>query len=83
MISDPYIYFLYSEIQKNEREKMEAKLSRTFIPGIVIVNGAELEFTEISTSNKNMYVDCKLIAEGLQSRMKYKDISSAPTWNMI
>lgn len=83
MITDNYVYFLYSELQRNERAAMEAKLSRQFIPGVVIVNGSEFEFTEISTSNKNIYIDCKIVAEGLQSKMKYKDISFVPTWNMV
>jgi len=83
MITDNYVYFLYSELQRNERAAMEAKLSRQFIPGVVIVNGSEFEFTEISTSNKNIYIDCKIVAEGLQSKMKYKDISFVPTWNLV
>nr|DAO78277.1 MAG TPA: hypothetical protein [Caudoviricetes sp.] len=83
MITDNYVYFLYSELQRNERAAMEAKLSRQFIPGVVIVNGSAFEFTEISTSNKNIYIDCKIVAEGLQSKMKYKDISFVPTWNLV
>lgn len=83
MITDNYVYFLYSNIQRNEREKMEEKLSRKFIPGTVIVNGSEFEFTEISNSNKNIYIDCKVVAEGIQSKMKYKDISFVPRWNLI
>lgn len=83
MITDNYVYFLYSELQRNERAAMEAKLSRQFIPGVVIVNGSEFEFTEISTSNKNIYIDCKIVAEGLQSKMKYKDISFVPTWKLV
>ena len=72
MVSDSYVYFLYSELQKSEREAMEAKLSRKFIPGVVIVNGSEVEFT-----------DCKVVAEGVISKMKYKDISFVPTWNLV
>lgn len=83
MVSDSYVYFLYSDLQKSEREAMEAKLSRKFVPGVVIVNGSEFEFTEISTTNNNVYIDCKVVAEGVISKMKYKDISFVPTWNII
>ena len=82
-MNDHYLYFLYSDLQRAARENMEAKISRQFIPGVVIVNGVEYEFTEISYTNKNIYIDCKVVAEGLKSTMKYKDISYAPTWNLI
>ena len=77
---DQYIYFLYSEQQKNERDKIEASISNTFVPGVVVVNGQRFDFTEISKVNKNRYPDCKLVAEGWRSKMKFTDIGSKPSW---
>lgn len=70
---DTYVYFLYSEQQKINRNNVESKLSRTFVPGKVIVNGLRKEYTEMSTRNTNPFSDVKLIAEGWKSIMKYTE----------
>lgn len=72
---DSYVYFLYSEQQKNERVRIEKSMSRTFIPGTVIVNGRRQAFTEISKSPKNRFPDCKVVAEGLKSKLVFTPIS--------
>lgn len=74
MMNDPYLYFLYSEQQKIKRIEIEAKMSRKFIPGYVIINGQKQFFTELSTKPTNIYPDVRLIAEGLKSTMKFSDI---------
>lgn len=73
---DYYVYFLYSEQQYKERSEIEKKMSRIFSPGSVIVNGRKKVFTELSKSSTNRYPDCKIIAEGLKSKMMYTPPSS-------
>lgn len=73
-MQDQYVYFLYSEQQKEHRSSIEAKMCRSFIPGTVVVNGVRKRFTEISTKNTNIFPDVKVIAEGYKSRIKYTDI---------
>ena len=68
---DYYVYFLYSEQQHSERSEIEKKMSRVFSPGSVIVNGRKSIFTELSKLSKNRYPDCKIVAEGLKSKMMY------------
>ncbi len=72
---DSYVYFLYSETQKTERTTIEKKMSRSFIPGTVVINGRKKIFTEISKKSSNRYPDCKVIAEGYKSKMTYTPIS--------
>ena len=68
---DTYVYFLYSEQQQKERSEIDKKMSRVFIPGSVIVNGRKRIFTELSKSSSNRYPDCKIVAEGMKSKMMY------------
>ena len=70
-----YVYFLYSEQQFKERTAIEKKMSRIFTPGTVIVNGRKKPFTEMSKKSSNRYPDCKVIAEGYISKMKYTPVS--------
>ena len=50
-------------------------MSRIFTPGTVIVNGRKKPFTEMSKKSSNRYPDCKVIAEGYISKMKYTPVS--------
>lgn len=68
---DTYVYFLYSEQQQKERSEIDKKMSRVFTPGSVIVNGRKRIFTELSKSSSNRYPDCKIVAEGMKSKMMY------------
>lgn len=75
--NDVYLYFLYSEQQNKERTAIDKKMSKTFTPGVVIVGGRRTFFTEISrTKTTNKYSDCKLVAEGWSSKMKYTPVRS-------
>lgn len=74
--NDTYIYFLYSDQQFKERLSIEKKISRSFKPGTVIINGRKKIFTEISKSTSNRYADCKVVAEGYKSKMLYTEPSS-------
>lgn len=68
---DYYVYFLYSDQQNKDRSGIEKKMSRVFVPGTVIVNGRKKIFTELSKSSSNRYPDCKIVAEGMKSKMMY------------
>ena len=72
---DNYVYFLYSEQQRAERTRIEKSMSRIFNPGVVVVNGKRENFTEISKNPTNRYPDCKVVAQGIKSKMVYTPIS--------
>lgn len=73
---DTYVYFLYSETQEKERNSIEAKLGRIFVPGVVVINGQRNYFTELSRKNTNRYADTKVVAEGWRSKMTFTNIST-------
>ena len=66
-----YVYFLYSDQQFQERKNIEKSISRSFVPGYVIVKGRKKMFTELSAKSTNRYADCKVVAEGYKSTMNY------------
>lgn len=72
---DTYVYFLYSETQKKEREEIEKKMSRTFNVGTVVINGRKKSFTEMAKKSSNRYPDCKVIAEGYKSKITFTPVS--------
>lgn len=73
---DVYVYFLYSETQLKEREEIEKKMSRAFNVGTVVVNGRRKNFTEMARKSSNRYPDCKVVAEGLKSKMTFTPVSA-------
>ena len=73
---DTYVYFLYSETQEKERNSIEARLGRIFVPGVVVVNGQRNYFTELSRKSTNRYADTKVVAEGWRSKMTFTNIST-------
>lgn len=73
---DTYVYFLYSETQEKERNTIENKLGRVFVPGVVVINGQRNYFTELSRKNTNRYADTKVVAEGWRSKMTFTNIST-------
>lgn len=61
-----YKYFLYSEVQINEKNQILSKAGKEFVPGTVVVNGKRNKFSQISDSpNMQRYVDTKIVAQGL------------------
>lgn len=72
--TDDYVYFLYSEQQLKKRTEVEAKLNNKFHPGVVIINGKRLNFTEMSKSKTNRFPDVKIVAQGSKSKMKFVDV---------
>ena len=66
-----YKYFLYSSEQQKFMTKVQAQMGKQYRIGTVIVKGTKKSFTELSDKTSNMYSDCKIIAEGETSKMKY------------
>lgn len=73
---ETYVYFLYSEKQERDRTNIEATINKIFVPGEVLVRGRYEKFTEMSKKSTNSYNDSKIVAEGYQSTMRYKAVSS-------
>ena len=71
-----YKYFLYSAQQHKERRTVEKNIGKTFIAGKVLVKGQWQDYTEISSNPKNQYSDCKVIAEGDLTDIKYRKSKS-------
>ncbi len=60
-----YKYFLYSEIQINEKNEILAKSAKEFVPGIVTIGGRRVKFSQMSDTPKMpRYIDTKIVAQG-------------------
>lgn len=60
-----YKYFLYSELQINEKNNILSRSAKEFVPGIVTVNGKRVKFTQLSDSpTMPRYIDTKIVAQG-------------------
>jgi hypothetical protein len=60
-----YKYFLYSELQINEKNNILSRSGKEFVPGIVTVNGRRVKFTQLSDSPAMpRYIDTKIVAQG-------------------
>lgn len=65
-------YFLYSEEQIDEKNKILARSGKTFVPGTVTVSGKRMQFTQLSdTPTISRFVDTKIIAKGELSKFTY------------
>ena len=57
------VYFLYSDEQIKEKNKILANCGKQFVPGTVTVQGKRSTFTQISNSpNIDRFIDTKIIA---------------------
>lgn len=65
-------YFLYSAEQFKMRSELEKKLGKTYMAGMVIVNGERKLFTELSTVPSSRFSDFKIITSGDPSKLTYK-----------
>ena len=66
-------YFLYSDEQIAEKNKILAKSGKVFYPGSVSINGQMKKFTQLSDQpDMPRFVDTKLIASGDISKITYK-----------
>lgn len=74
------MYFLYSDEQITEKNKILKSLSKRFVPGIVIYNGEKRQFTQMSEDPTiERFVDCRIVAEGDEDILQY----SKPTSEFI
>ena len=55
-------YFLYSDMQIKEKDKILNNKGYRFIPGIVVVNGKRQQYTQISdTPTLDRFIDTKIV----------------------
>lgn len=67
-----YKYFLYSEVQINEKNSILSKSSKEFVPGTVTINGKRMKFSQLSDQpTMKRYIDTKIIAQGELEEMTY------------
>ena len=67
-----YKYFLFSKTQLDEQNTILAKRSKMFTPGVVVVNGARKQFTQMSNSpTLSRFIDAILVAEGDDDTIKF------------
>ncbi len=67
-----FVYFLYSDEQIEEKNKVLAGMSKTFQPGIISIGNVKKKFTQISSEPTiPRFVDTKVIASGEQSSFTY------------
>ena len=73
-MADKYVYFLYSDEQFREKNKILEKTGKVFEPGTVIVNGTRQKFTQINTTpTLPRFIDAKVVAEGYSDQFTFTD----------
>jgi hypothetical protein len=73
-----YKYFLYSDEQISEKNKILSRSTKEFVPGTVVVNGRRVKFTQLSSDNKlPRFIDTRIVAEGEISNFVYTMPSSS------
>ena len=66
------MYFLYSEEQIEEKNRILARSYKKFVPGTVVVNGTRHKFSQLSSSPEiARFVDVKIVASGEPSSFTY------------
>ena len=71
-VNNKYVYFLYSEEQIKERNKILEKQGKVFVPGTVYVGMSRLSFSQMSEKDTlPRFIDTKIVAQGYQNQMKY------------
>lgn len=70
------IYFLYSDEQISEKNKILSKTGKKFLPGNVVVDGKRKKYTQIYSEPKMpRFIDTEIIASGELSSFVYTDVS--------
>lgn len=65
-------YFLYSDEQIIEKNKVLAQTGKKFEPGFVTIGNRREKFTQLSnTPTMSRFVDSKIIASGEESNFTY------------
>ena len=71
-ITNKYVYFLYSEEQIKERNKILEKQGKVFVPGTVYIGMSRLSFSQMSEKDSlPRFIDTKIVAKGYQNQMKF------------
>lgn len=67
------VYFFYSREHVQERNKILSSRGKKFQPGIVIVNGKRVNYSQMSANKDAMkrFVDSRIVASGEQSSFTY------------
>lgn len=69
-----FVYFLYSDEQIEEKNKILIRTGKKFLPGNVVVNGKRVKYTQIYSSPKMpRFVDTKIVASGEKSTFTYTE----------
>lgn len=73
------MYFLYSDEQIEEKNEVLRNMNKKFVPGIVIINGTKIKFTQISkNSTISRFADTKVVASGDLDKIEYTRPTSEP-----
>jgi len=71
-VTNKYVYFLYSEEQIKERNKILEKQGKVFIPGTVYIGMSRIPFSQMSEKDSlPRFIDTKIVAKGYKNQMKY------------
>ena len=65
-------FFIYSQLQRKEKDNIASNMSKKYIPGSLVIKGQKKLFTDIVLNVNNVrYSDYKIVAEGDIRKMKY------------
>lgn len=65
-------YFIYSAIQKKDKEKIYKQANKTYMPGSVMVKGYSKPFTDIVLKIENCpYSDAQVVIQGDIRKISY------------
>ena len=65
-------YFLYSDEQIKEKNKVLGRTGKKFVPGTISINGKKAKFTQISDNDDiNRFSDVTIVASGELSDFVY------------
>lgn len=71
-VQNKFVYFLYSEEQVKERNKILEKQGKVFVPGTVYVGMSRLSFSQMSEKDSiPRFIDTKVVAKGYENQMKF------------
>lgn len=66
-------YFLYSDEQISEKNRLLAKSHKSFKPGVVVVNNKREKFTQLSDKPTiERFADTKIVASGQLESFTYE-----------
>ena len=74
-----YMYFLYSEDQYKEKNKILERTGKVFEAGTVVVNGTRRKFTQINDKPViPRFIDTRIVAEGYPDQFTFTDTRVVP-----